>query len=451
VNSETEAAWLPEDFLKRIGGQLGEELPAFLRAMGEPPVRGIRFHPRRAAPGLPESDLLAPVPWAEDAWFLRAGSEAGVTVAHEAGAFYLQDPSAMIPAAVLAPAPGETVLDLCAAPGGKSTQAAMRMAGKGLLICNEPVEKRARILSRNLERMGVSNAVVVCAWPAALAARWPEAFDAVLADVPCSGEGMFRRDPESRREWSRERAEGCAARQAEILPSAAKLVRPGGRLVYSTCTWNPAENEEQVERFLRRHPDFEPEGFSLPGINAPEGQWTCWPHRMRGEGQFTALFRRKGTGATRLPTGPAPGALSRETRALLRRELPFLPEADGVLGSSVFRLNPIPDVSGLRVLRLGLHLAELRDRHAVPDHAFALAENAPEVPAAEADDQKALRYLAGETLEGEARGWTLIRWRGLTLGWAKGSGGTLRNHYPKGLRNALLKIGVDPEPGGKEA
>ena len=284
---------LPEAFVRRTREQLGPELDPFLQAIEGPPVRGIRMNPFRAGGDQPFPGAGARIPWTRDGWELSLASEAGGTLEHEAGLFYLQEPCAMLPAAVLAAQPGEKILDLCAAPGGKATQLGLDLRGKGTLICNEPVPKRAAVLSRNMERMGVPNAIVTSAYPERLERLWAGGFDAVLADVPCSGEGMFRRHPETRLEWTEEKAAGCAERQKAILRSAAALVRPGGRLVYSTCTWNPAENEGQVKAFLREHPDFEPEPFFLPGINAPEGMFACWPHRTRGEGQFAAKLRKK--------------------------------------------------------------------------------------------------------------------------------------------------------------
>ena len=288
---------LPRQFVENMAGRLGDELPAFLRSYEEPYLRGIRLNPLKAveAAALPEG-IGEPVPWEPFGCYLAMDSDAGATPLHEAGAFNLQEPSAMLPAAVLNPQPGERVLDLCAAPGGKSTQLGLRMAGQGLLVCNEPVPKRAQVLARNVERMGLTNALVVCAMPRQLADRWPEGFDAIQVDAPCSGEGMFRRHPETRAEWTAESPAGCARRQAEILDCAAEMVRPGGRIVYSTCTMNPVENEDTVAAFCQRHPDFSPEAFSLPGADAPEGMLTCYPHRMKGEGHFVALLRRAGEG-----------------------------------------------------------------------------------------------------------------------------------------------------------
>lgn len=275
---------LPKPFVEQMAAQLGNELAAFLRTYEEPYLRGIRLNPLKPIDPAMVPGLGEPVPWEPTGYYLAQDSVAGALPLHEVGAYYVQEPSAMLPAAVLNPQPGETVLDLCAAPGGKSTQLALRMAGHGLLVSNEPVMKRAQILSRNVERMGIPNALVVSAMPRQLADRWPEGFDAIQVDAPCSGEGMFRRHPETREEWTAESPAGCAKRQAEILDCAAEMVRPGGRIVYSTCTMNPVENEDTVAAFCQRHSDFVPAAFALPGADAPSGMLTCYPHRMRGRG-----------------------------------------------------------------------------------------------------------------------------------------------------------------------
>ena len=437
---------LPEAFLQRVEGQLGSELPAFLHAMDDAPCRGIRFHPLRKLPAdLLREDRIAPIPWEKNGWLLRRESNAGRVIFHEAGAYYLQEPGAMIPARVMNAQPGEILLDLCAAPGGKSTQMGIDMAGEGILVCNEPVPKRAQVLSRNLERMGIPNAVVTCAYPDQLARKWPEGFDGVMVDAPCSGEGMFRRQPETRQEWSAERARGCAQRQVDILDAAAGMVRPGGRLVYATCTWNPEENEEQVNAFVRRHPEFALAAFDLPGVHAPEGMFTCWPQRMAGEGQFAALLRKSGNGAAHLPAGKLL-RMSREEQAAFSGFGDGLPMPTGRLGTTLIHLPLLPDLQGIRTLRVGLHLGEIRGKTFIPDHAAALHFTPPAASCMDLGPEEAGLYLAGESLPGEAAGWVLMRYEGLVLGWGKGSEGRIRNHYPKGLRNARLRAEEEDAP-----
>ena len=289
----------PAAFLDECREILKDEFPAFLRALALPPRRALRLNPRRngaeqaAAPFLPDG---APrVPWEPLGRYLAADAKPGAGIAHAAGAFYLQDASAMAPVAALDPRPGERVLDLCAAPGGKSGQIAARLNGRGFLLSNEIEFSRARILLGNLERLGVTNAFVTSAPAEALARALPAFFDRVLVDAPCSGEGMFRRDPEAASQWNPDAPAGCAARQTAILNDAARMVRPGGKLVYSTCTFNRLENEGTVREFLRAHPDFEPDTFDLPGIGASrDGCLRLWPHRIEGEGHFLARFTRKG-------------------------------------------------------------------------------------------------------------------------------------------------------------
>ena len=426
---------LHEAFVKRMREQLGDGLTAFLHALEEPPLRGIRLNPLKQTDAAEEYTRHEAVPWQAGAYYLPADSEAGSSLLHETGAYYIQEPGAMMPAAVLDAQPGETILDLCAAPGGKSTQIGAAMRGEGLLVCNEPVPKRAQILSRNIERMGLANTVVTCAMPEQLARKWPEGFDAVMVDAPCSGEGMFRRDPATRKEWTPEKAEGCAARQREILREAAKLVRPGGRLVYSTCTYNPQENEENAAWFLEQFPEFSAEAFMLPGIEAPAGMYTCYPHRVKGEGQFAARFRKTGDSPAALPEDRTLKRTVKEEKAILEAAFPAFPAATHLLGSTLVSIPFLPDLQGIRVLRTGLHLGEVRGKIAVPDHAAALRAGEPVAPVFDLDGEQALKYAAGETAEGDAEGWVLLRYRGLILGWGKGSQAIIKNHYPKGLRS----------------
>ena len=425
---------LPEKFVQRMREQLGPELAAFLRSLEEPPLRGIRMNPLKRSSAAEQYTEAEQVSWVTDAFYLPYDSNAGSSILHEAGAYYIQEPGAMMPAAVLDAKPGERILDLCAAPGGKSTQIGCAMRGEGLLVCNEPVFRRAQILSRNIERMGLTNCVVTCAMPEQLADRWKEGFDAVLVDAPCSGEGMFRRDPLTRNEWTKEKAEGCAARQREILTSAANLVRPGGRLIYSTCTYHPEENEKNAAWFVSRFPAFHTESFTLPGIDAPDGMFTCYPHRIKAEGQFAALFRKKGDGQTVLPGDCSMPVPSRIDIAVFESTFPAFPHATHLFGNTLIHMPDLPDLKGIRILRAGLHLGEARGKNAFPDHAAALCFRTPEVSIMDLDAGQAVKYMSGETIPGDAQGWVLMRYQGLAAGWGKGSGGTVKNHYPKGLR-----------------
>lgn len=423
---------LPEQFVETSLTALApESKAAFLEAYhaGEP-ARGLRLRPgvaletvRDALPGTYEK-----VPWAEEAYYIDADSRAGAHPLHAAGAYYLQEPSAMAAVPRLKAAPGHRVLDLCAAPGGKSAQLAARLGGHGVLVSNEVIPSRARVLSRNLERMGVPNALVTSEAPDALARKWGPWFDRILVDAPCSGEGMFRREPESVLAWTPASPAGCAARQLAILRAAAGLLRPGGRLVYSTCTFNAVENERVVEAFLAEH-----EGFAL------EETARLWPHEVRGEGHFVAALAHAG----RAEEKPEAGAGMVSLGALLPEWASIQMEGSLRMSGGHAWLMPavMPCLQGIRALRTGLKLGELRGKVFWPDHALALAlppEAFPKVYAA--DDAEAARYLRGETLEaeGRAKGFTVIAYRGLGLGWAKCVDGVLKNHLPKGLRMAYL-------------
>ncbi len=429
---------LPQAFIDRMAAQLGDELPAFLRTYEENYQRGIRLNPFKQvdAPYLPEG-LLELVPWEPTGHYLSLDSRAGAEILHEAGAWYLQEPSAMIPAAVLNAQPGERILDLCAAPGGKTTQNALRMAGQGTIVCNEPIADRARILSRNVERMGVPNAIVVSAWPEKLAAIWPGAFDAIQCDAPCSGEGMFRRHPETGEEWSPESPAGCARRQGDILDSAAIMLRPGGRLVYSTCTLNSIENEGVIETFLERHGDFELAPFELPGLSAPDGMLTVYPHRVKGEGHFVALLRRKGEGIAQWKTAsPKENAPDKAAMTALNDFLPG--QAANLFFGGELRYCPdFPDLTrarGVSVLRSGLHLGMVKGKVFVPDHAWAVCNASPKAPRVALSEEEARLYQNGQVVPAQGKGWVLAEYAGVPLGWGKISDGMMKNHYPKGLR-----------------
>ena len=427
---------LPEAFLQRMQLQLGEEFPAFLQSLERPRAVALRFNPLKGeAPRLPF--VADPVPWEPMGYYYDPQSRPGLHPYHEAGVYYLQEASAMAPVGLLDPRPGEWVLDLCAAPGGKTTQIAGRMAGEGFLLCNEWSPKRAKILSRNIERMGVANALVTNETPQRLAQAYPEMFDRVLIDAPCSGEGMFRKEEAAVTDWSEETVAMCAARQAEILDAGAALVRPGGRLVYSTCTFAPAENEETVANFLQRHPEFfAVDTQALWFTPAGTGQFRLLPHKLLGEGHFAAVLQKSGDEIPDRPAfsgGKLPGQWSAFAKELGIR----LPAGKAVLfGQSLYWApEEMPDLKGIRVLRPGLELGEVKKDRFEPGHALALwLSDAANVHTLSPDGPDTERYLHGETLPTDKRGWCLVKVGEFSLGWGKGDGKTLKNHYPKGLR-----------------
>ncbi len=472
---------LPEPFLDRMKGMLGEEYGEFLKSFEEESFQALRMNPLKHGEGAqePETALtgelyfhLTPVSWERHGYYYEKEDYPGKHPLHEAGAYYIQEPSAMAPVGLLGIKPGQRVLDLCGAPGGKSTQIASRLRGEGLLICNEIHPARAKILSENIERMGVRNACVTNEAPEHLAVIFPNYFDAVLVDAPCSGEGMFRKNQETLGEWSQENVGFCAERQDKILDCAARMLRPGGRLVYSTCTFAPLENEGSVSRFLTRHPEFtimpikkevyvqkgsghgveterlrgRPEWIENPVLGL-EGTLRLWPHLIRGEGHFAAALRKAGD----IEDWVHFDSLNGVEKGIPEKELGEWKEFQGDFlkknlsgkflrfGDNLY-LAPkdMPGLKGLRVLRPGLHLGTLKKKRFEPSHALALALSPVEavyVWNLHARDAEVKAYLRGETFGAFGpKGWYLICVDGWSIGWGKLSGGIMKNHYPKGLR-----------------
>jgi len=464
---------LPEAFLRRMRTLLGPaEFAAFVASYREGRTHGLRVNTLKITPmELTRRLGLAPdpVPWCPEGFYCDETAQPGKHPYHAAGLYYLQEPSAMAAATLLDPQPGERVLDLCAAPGGKTTHLAQRMGDRGLLVANEIHPARVKALVVNLERFGVKNALVLNESPDRLAARFAGYFDRILVDAPCSGEGMFRKDPDTIREWDEGQLEPHARRQLAILRSAAAMLRPGGRLVYSTCTFAPEENERVIARFLDEHPSFDlvappPAPHFAPG--RPE--WAdgresltravrLWPHRVRGEGHFLALLEKRADADAQLSAAHAaqgqrrtrmrPAGAVAEAVSLFRRfeseALTRTVEGDfALVGAFLYRLpdghGDLPDLGGLRIVRFGWPLGAVKKDRFEPGHVLALGlpGDAFRRRADFAADDPAVRaYLRGEVLPraGEA-GWTVVTVDGYPLGWGKQVGGQLKNHYPKGWR-----------------
>ena len=427
---------LPELFLQRMSTQLGEEYEAFLQSLQRPRAVALRMNPLKGEPPtLPF--VTEPVPWEPLGYYYDPEARPGLHVFHEAGVYYLQEASAMAPVALLEPQPGEKICDLCAAPGGKSTQIAGRLSGRGMLLCNEVSPKRAKILSRNIERLGIANAVVTNETPAVLAQRFPAFFDRVLVDAPCSGEGMFRKEEAAITDWSPETVQMCARRQGEILDCAAKMVRPGGRLVYSTCTFAPQEDEEAVEAFLETHPEFLPEPVEAPWFQeSGPAMYRMWPHKLLGEGHFAAVLRRMGQPEDS-PAPPPGEKLPRQWEDFAKVLDIRLPEGRGLRFGETLYWAPadMPDVSKLRVLRAGLELGTVKKDRFEPAHALALwLKDCRCQVSFPAESEEIKAYLHGEVLPCREKGWCLVKAGSYSLGWGKADGMQLKNHYPKGLR-----------------
>ena len=526
---------LPEAFLARMQQMLGDEYEAFLESFEHEKYQALRLNAlkmdmdgRSAAEILAKSvesevtgvDVefahLSKVPWAANGYYYESADQPGKHPYHEAGVYYIQEPSAMAPVELLEVQPGDRVLDLCAAPGGKSTQIAAKLQRRGFLLCNEIHPARAKILSENVERMGIVNACVTNETPAHLAEVFPEYFDKILVDAPCSGEGMFRKNEAACDEWSPENVQLCGERQDEILDCAAGMLAPGGRLVYSTCTFAPTENEGSIGRFLERHPEFtivpiDKEALGLTGSDGRQ-EWAefgkeaievieegseafggvllngnlqetlrLWPHRIKGEGHYAAVLKKSGS----TPEGYRPYAMNGVMKPINERELgaftefvqesivgaenqaimtqkgkgkssngqvigsvlPIISRAVGLegplqyitFGDNLYLVSTdMPSVKGLKVLRPGLHLGELKKNRFEPSHALALAlmpANVTHVWNLAAGENTVTAYINGQTFPAEGeKGWYLICVGGFGLGWGKLAGGMMKNHYPKGLR-----------------
>jgi len=427
---------LPQEFLSRMKLQLGEEYPRFLESLERPRAVALRYNPLKGpSPELPFQ--REPVPWEPMGYYYDPESRPGLHPYHEAGVYYLQEASAMAPVALLDPRPGERICDLCAAPGGKTTQIAGRMEGRGFLLCNEISPKRAKILSRNIERMGVANALVTNETPQTLAQRLPGFFDRVLVDAPCSGEGMFRKEEAAVTDWSPEAVSMCARRQGEILDEAAKLVRPGGRLVYSTCTFAPQEDEEAVAAFLQRHPEFAAETVEAPWFApGPDGSHRMWPHKLLGEGHFAAVLRRMGMEAPECSL-PAGEKLPKPWQEFSRELGIALPPGKAVFFGDTLYWAPaeLPDIRRLKVLRPGLELGTLKKDRFEPAHALALwLRSCRRTVRLDPEGPEMKAYLHGDVLPTREKGWCLVFCGSYSIGWGKADGTQLKNHYPKGLR-----------------
>ena len=478
---------LPIEFEKKMKAFLGNEWDDFLYSYDNNRFQALRFNTLKVQS--PEERMrilkvlgISPdkkVSWADEAYYFDENVRPGKHPYHEMGLYYIQEPSAMSAAALLAPKPGMRVLDLCAAPGGKSTQLATYLGDSGLLVSNEINTQRSRILSQNIERMGIKNAIVTNEDSFVLASHFPGFFNAIQVDAPCSGEGMFRKLPEAIEQWSMENVAICAARQKEILDNAAVMLKPGGTIVYSTCTFSKEENEDVIEYFLERHPDFTLEEMER-----------FWPHKVDGEGHFVAKLVRRGSvnelGAdydvcedscnkvedtglkvdrktkknknSKNRKNETKPALTKENMKLLSEFLDETISEDMaawiknsrlvMLGEQLYRLPDMEvDIKGLKVQRAGLHIGEFKKQRFEPSHSLALAlklNDAKNVVKLTCDNPQTIGFFNGQSVvlsdEQTAeckKGWALVCVDGYTAGWGKVNGTQVKNHYPKGLRNKI--------------
>ena len=450
---------LPQDFKDKMQRLLKDEFDNFLKGYDKDNFYSLRINTLKAH----TDDVLGrnlfdftPVKWCPTGYYYPAQQRPGRHSYHHAGVFYIQEASAMAVVECADIQHGDKVLDLCAAPGGKSTQIATKLGGTGLQISNEIVPNRAKILSQNIERMGVKNAVVTNESPEKLEKVFPAFFDKIIVDAPCSGEGMFRKDPAVVNEWSLSQVEVCANRQGHILESAHKMLAENGVMVYSTCTFSPEENEIAVQKFMDNHPEYillKPDvhrffSAGVPqwaenGCSALENTMRLFPHKIDGEGHYIAVLKKTAGESSRVKA-----AKTVNDQKLLQPyfdfEKKFLKDISfdnfTLFGENLYAMpEGTPDLSKVKVLRCGLHLGEIKKGRFEPSHSLAMAlckDNVKQFVSYSCNSEDMLNYLKGETLEvsDDIKGWCLVCTDGYSVGWAKVTDGTAKNHYPKGLR-----------------
>lgn len=467
---------LPQSFLDSMKEILGEDYEAFLAGFDGQRQYGLRVNTLKM--NLEEFERIAPfhlkkVPWISNGYFYEAEDAPAKHPFYSAGLYYLQEPSAMTPASRLKVQPGERVLDLCAAPGGKATELGAALQGEGLLVANDINTARARALLRNLELFGISNSFVTNEPPHVLAERFPEFFHKIMVDAPCSGEGMFRKNPAVVDSWQEKGPEYFSKLQREIIVQAADMLLPGGMMFYSTCTFSPLENEKTITHLLKERPDMEVipmedyEGFA-EGLTSYRGEVfdeSCklcrriWPHKMSGEGHFMALLHKKSGTQQQVQQTVSQSSiwwekckgLNKEQKAAAKDFFSHVNIAyDGkridVRGDNLYYL-PAPkyDGRGLHFLRNGLFMGEFKKKRFEPSQPFALALHAQDFDQVldfPADDERLSRYLRGETLdvsdliagEKKRKGWQLVMVAGHPLGFGKLVNNNLKNKYPAGWR-----------------
>ena len=467
---------LPQSFLDSMNEILGEDYEAFLAGFDGQRQYGLRVNTLKM--NLEEFERIAPfhlkkVPWISNGYFYEAEDAPAKHPFYSAGLYYLQEPSAMTPASRLKVQPGERVLDLCAAPGGKATELGAALQGEGLLVANDINTARARALLRNLELFGISNSFVTNEPPHVLAERFPEFFHKIMVDAPCSGEGMFRKNPAVVDSWQEKGPEYFSKLQREIIVQAADMLLPGGIMFYSTCTFSPLENEKTITHLLKERPDMEVipmedyEGFA-EGLTSYRGEVfdeSCklcrriWPHKMSGEGHFMALLHKKNGVQQQVQQTVSQSSIWWEKCKGLNKEqkaaaedffshvnIAYDEKRIDVRGDNLYYL-PAPkyDGRGLHFLRNGLFMGEFKKKRFEPSQPFALALHAQDfdpVLDCPADEERLSRYLRGETLdvsdliagEKKRKGWQLVMVAGHPLGFGKLVNNNLKNKYPAGWR-----------------
>lgn len=448
---------LPQAFMNNMENCLGEEFQAYVNSFEQPSWNGLRVNSAKISPEkfCQMTDLfLHQVPWVTNGFYYEDTVSPARHPHYYAGLYYLQEPSAMTPANRLPVEPGDRVLDLCAAPGGKATELGARLQGKGMLLANDISNSRAKALLKNLEIQGIPNILVTSEEPEKLVSRYPAFFDKILIDAPCSGEGMFRREPKMIEYWEEHGPDYYQPIQKKLVRQAYQMLRPGGLMLYSTCTFSVAENEEVIAGLLNEYPDLSLEsiepysGFQKGYSCGGQEMSSCihiYPHRMQGEGHFLALIRK----AERSDGQNRRAISDRKTGIRLPSEAEkFLQDClyDFTQGNFYMVKDQLyyigKDVemaNGLRYLRTGLLVGNVSRKRFEPSQALAMAMKKEEfrrVIDFASDDIRTIKYLKGETilLDQPEEGWILVCTDGYPLGWGKASGTTLKNKYYAGWR-----------------
>lgn len=455
---------LPVQYEARMQEMLGKEFDVYQASLHEPAFHGLRVNTAKISV---EEFLrispfsLKPVPWCANGFYYDEKQQPAKHPYYYAGLYYIQEPSAMIPAAVMPIEEGDRVLDICAAPGGKSTELAAKLHGTGLLVSNDISSSRAKALLKNLELFGIPNMLVMSEPPNVIASHFQGFFDKILIDAPCSGEGMFRKSPSMVKAWENNGVDLFVNLQRSILREVVGALKPSGTLVYSTCTFSPKENEQAIDYLLEL--DSSLELIELPsyeGFDTGHSKWSqtgnpdmekcrrIWPHRVQGEGHFVAMLKKKDSGECRSVNWYQP-----DTPRLPQEVLSFFEHMNWDLDKNRLELQnerlyylpeQMPDVRGLRLLRKGLFLGEIKKKRFEPSQSLALAlkpEEFDQSVSLSVDDTRVIRYLKGETIElkeaedaGIKNGMILLCVDGYPLGWGKMNQGVLKNKYLSGWR-----------------
>ncbi len=445
---------LPAEFKERMKKLLGDEYEAFERSYEEKPVRAFRVNTEKISDAdFEKLNIFSDerIPYVENGFYFDFDG-IGNHPYHHAGMIYVQEPAAMVPVESVFINKNWRVLDLCAAPGGKSSQIRNKLGKNGVLVANEIVPSRCKILTGNMERMGFTNVVTTCMSPQKLAKEFPEKFDMIMVDAPCSGEGMFRKDDTAIDEWSPENVRMCAERQAEILDCAVKMLKDCGYIVYSTCTFSLEENEMTVDAFLQRHPEFElipvtkaveentADGIFFDGCECKNIRYTrrCYPHRTRGEGQFVAVMQNMSASTEYFNVRIGNEKTDKTLKRFLDDTLVSYKEENVQMynGNPVYFTPDFPIRKG-SAFSCGVTIGEIRKNYVQPHHQFFMAMGKAFkrkiTLTAESDEIK--KYLHGEEFDTDCEnGWAAVLVDGCTVGGVKVSNGRAKNHYPKGLR-----------------